>query len=138
MDAASTTSPDGSRPPRGGRMAAAVSLTVYSLLLAALVAIIYQEDKAVNWGLMAIAVAGLVVVAMLLTVRSPWVTWVAVGMTVVDLIGDVPHQLPDVLHPQAAGRAVAAAVIILVGVLTLALTVRAALSSRRPTTEALR
>ncbi|MBJ7604347.1 MAG: hypothetical protein JF888_14360 [Candidatus Dormibacteraeota bacterium] len=121
----------------GGRLsvtwlnAGAGALALYSLVLAVLVLLIYQESHSVNVPLVVLSVAGLVIAVAMVATRLWWLAWVAAAMAVIDLVSDAPHQIPEIVHPAGAGRAVGAAAVLLVGVAVLAITVRAALLGRR-------
>ena len=122
-----TTRPAGAA---GWRRAGTILLGVMALITFALVAIIYQEDRQLNIGLVILAVVGVGLTAASVAVPRAWLFGLAALFFMVMLAGDgVPHMLPRLLHPQG-GPTVFAAVSLAVQIAGLIVSAFAALSLR--------
>lgn|SRR5487761_470730 len=112
---------------RGRLILSAAVVAAYALLLALLVVIIYFEDHSVLVPLVVLSAAGLVVAAVMAATRRRWTAWLAAVYSLVVLVGDGPHQVPEILHPQSVTHTVGAVILLIVGVAAVAIALRAAL-----------
>jgi uncharacterized membrane protein (UPF0136 family) len=112
---------------RSRLMVSAAVVAAYALLLAVLVVIIYFEDRSILVPLVVVSAAGLIVAAVMAATRKRWTAWLAAVYSVIALVADGPHQVPEVLHPVSVTHTVGAVILLVVGVVAIAVALRAAL-----------
>ncbi len=116
---------------RNALTSAAIATAAYALLLALLVLVIYLEDHSVLIPLVVLSAAGLAVAGLSATVRRRWTAWPMVIYALVVLAADGPHQIPAIVHPESLPHAVGGVILLLAGLATLVMAIRAAV--KQPT-----
>ena len=69
----------------------------------------------------------LIVAAVMAATRKRWTAWLAAVYSVIALVADRPHQVPEILHPVSVTHTVGAVILLVVGVVAIAVALRAAL-----------
>ena len=111
--------------------ATASAAAAYALLLALLVLVIFLEDHSVLVPLVVLSAVGLVAAVVTATVQRRWTAWPVVIYALVVLAADGPHQIPAIVHPESLPHAVGGVILIIAGLATLVIAVRAAV--KQPT-----